>query len=351
MLKFRKGLADMPPYLPDVEKDWEIKANANEAALNLPPLVAERVMARLSRVAFHRYPGEEPELLREQIARSYQLKPENVCLGNGSSEIIEKLFFAFGGKGHSILYPEPSFSMYKIYAKAAEAEGIPFPLGEDYQLDGDAFIALAKEKKVALAVICNPNNPTGNYLPLEEVEAIAARLDCPLLVDEAYIEFSGGSASCLLAKYSNLIVARTFSKAYGLAACRVGYMLADAGIAVMVNRSYMPYHLNVLSAATADIVYQMRDEYGPRIDMAVAERQRMFTRLQEIPGLKVFPSAANFLLLYSAQAAALHEALAARGIGVRSFGAEGRLAGCLRLSMGTREENDAVFQAIKAWGK
>ncbi len=345
MMNFRAGLAERPTY-DTTERDWQIKVNANESPFNLPPLVEERVMARLSRVAFNRYPNEETALLRRQIAQSYGLSVENVWLGNGSSEIIEKLFFAFGGQGKKIVYPTPSFSMYEIYAQAAETEGVPIASPDDYQLDAEAFIKTVRESRAALAVVCNPNNPTGNYIPREEIGYIAAKIDGALLIDEAYIEFAGESASVLLEKYSNLMVARTFSKAYGLAACRVGYLLADRAVIDVVKKAYMPYSLNVLSAVTADIVYQMRDEYRPRIDMIIAERQRMFERLSSIDGLNVFPSAANFLLCQSARAEKLCEALAAQGIGVRNFGNAVRLENALRLSIGTREENDRIFQAI-----
>lgn len=348
MLHFRDRLRDMPSY--DLtERDWKIKVNANESPFNLPPLVEERVMARLSGVAFHRYPTEEGEALREAIGRNCGLNRENVWLGNGSSEIIEKLFYAFGGAGHTIVYPEPSFSMYKIYLRAAGAEGVSVELFEDYRLDVKSFIRKVNDSRAALAVLCNPNNPTGGYLSLSEVEEIAREVSCAFLIDEAYIEFAGPSASQLLSRYPHLMVARTFSKAYGLAACRVGYLLAAKEVVDMVQKAYMPYHLNVLSTVTADIVFQMRQEYEPRLHMVMAERQRMFDRLSEIEGLTVFPSATNFLLLRTEKAASLEAALAAAGIGVRSFGGAARLKNCLRVSLGTREENDTVWQAIQAF--
>ena len=135
MLKYRTGLKDMPSY-DVVERDWQIKVNANECNMNLPPMVEDRLMGRLSRVAFNRYPNEEYDALREQIADNHKLQKEKVLIGSGSSEIIEKLFYCFGGtKAKKIVYPEPSFSMYRIYAKAAQATGIPVALEEDFSLD------------------------------------------------------------------------------------------------------------------------------------------------------------------------------------------------------------------------
>ena len=184
-------------------------------------------------------------------------------------------------------------------------------------------------------------------MTLEQVEKIAASIDCAFLLDEAYVEFYGRSAVNLVAKYSNLLVARTFSKAYGLAGARVGYMIAQAEVTRMVNKTFMPYHMNKLSLATADIVYQMRNEFIPRLQMIIAERQRMIERLQKIPGVEVFPSNTNFVLIRLSRAEELKNYLESLDIGIRYFspGAFG-LKNCLRISIGTREENDAVFDAI-----
>lgn len=346
MLNFRKGLDEMPSY--DVtERDWRIKINANESNMNLPPQVEDRLMGRLSRIAFNRYPNYEYDSLREAIAKSFSLQKENVLLGNGSSEIIEKIFFAFGGGKNKILYPQPSFSMYKIYAKAAEAEGITFDLNDDYTFDAKKFAARANEENVALAVVCNPNNPTGTGIPLADIEYIAQNTSCAFLIDEAYMEFFGESAEKILAKYPRMIIARTFSKAYGLASARAGYMLADAKIAAVIAKTYMPYHMNVLSLTAADTVWQMRDEFSPRIAMTIAERKRMAEDISVLRGFTVFPSETNFLLLKHEKAAALNAHMEERGIGTRSFGNAPQLENCLRISVGRREENDEVLAVIK----
>ena len=353
--KYRSGLADMPSY-DVVERDWRIKINANECGMNPPPLVQERAMTRLDRVAFNRYPNEQADMLREAIADEYGLRMENVVLGNGSSEIIEKLFVTFGGKGHKIVYPQPSFSMYKIYAKAAEADGVPVDLEPDYTLDVDKFIAAVKESRASLAVICNPNNPTGSLFSLEDVEKVAKNINCPLLMDEAYMEFAeaagcGNSAVPLMKKYPHIIVARTFSKAYGLASCRAGYMLAAEDIAVMTGKTMMPYYMNVLTLTVADTVWQMRDEYRPRIEQMINERDRMAAELAKIEGFMVYPSATNFLLVKYDRAVELNEYLTELSIGVRSFGAAPRLENTLRFSMGTPAENDQWLLAVQTFAR
>ena len=349
-MKYRNDLEKMPSY-DGVERDYRIKVNANECNLNLPPLVEERVLTRLSRVAFNRYPNYEYDSLREQLARNFSVDEEQILIGGGSSEIIEKLFYAFGGsQSNKILYPQPSFSMYKIYAKAAEAQPLPFNLDDDYNLDVDKYISVIKSEKPTLAVVCNPNNPTGNVLTVEQIEEIAKNIkdiECAFLVDEAYVEFYGKSSVNLIKKYPNEIVARTFSKAYGLAGARVGYMIANKEVTKMIEKTYMPYHMNTLSLATADIVYQMRDEFVPRIQMMIAERKRISEQLKKLNSVKVYPSATNFVLIHYNKAVELNDYLESLSIGVRSFGNAPRLENCLRISMGIREENDEVLAAIK----
>ena len=347
MLNYRNELEKMPSY-DGVEKNYRIKVNANESTLSLPPLVEERVMNRLALLAFNRYPNEQYHSLVEQIAKNFSVEASQVLLGGGSSEIIEKVFHAFGGAGHKIVFPQPSFSMYKIYAKAAEADGVPFNLDEKFDLNVDEFIKKIRDADASLAVVCNPNNPTGNALTLEQVEKIAASIDCAFLLDEAYVEFYGRSAVDLVAKYPNLIVARTFSKAYGMAGARIGYMIAQAEVTRMINKTFMPYHMNVLTLAAADIVYQMRDEFTPRLQLIISERERMFERLKKLSGVEVFPSHANFILFRLARAEELKNYLESLDIGIRYFspGAFG-LKNCLRISIGTQAENDEVFSAIK----
>lgn len=346
MLKYRSGIKNLPTY-DVVEREWNIKLNANECNLNLPPAVEDRVMGRISRLAFNRYPNTEVESLAEQIARAFKVQRSNILIANGSSEILEKMFFCFGGYDHKIVYPQPSFSMYKIYADLSNSISVPFDLDEDYKLDAEKFVKTVNDNEASLAIVCAPNNPTGTHIPIADIEYIAQNISCAFVVDEAYIEFDGRSAMEIWHKYPNMMIARTFSKAYGLAGARVGYMIADEKITSVVGKVFMPYHVNILSAVTADIVYQMRHEYEPRIAMMTSERERMAEQLKTLDGFTVYPSRTNFILVKYDKAAELNEYLTNIGIGIRSFGNAPRLADCMRISMGTREENDTLVKAIK----
>ena len=349
MLNYRDGLASMPCY-DTSEQDWHIKVNANESNIGLPPLVEERVMTRLSRIAFARYPNEEYDLLCEQIGAAYGYRQENVIIGNGSSEIIEKVFYAFGGNDtHKIVYPMPSFSMYGIYAAAANSAGVPVPLKDGYTLDADMFIQTVNQNSASLAVICNPNNPTGQLMTTAEIEYIAKEISCAFLIDEAYAEFSEHSVFQLLKKYPHMMIARTFSKAYALASCRVGYMLAHRDVIDMIAKTYMPYHMNVPSLVTADTVFQMRSEFEPQIRMICEERERMQEKYKALDAVTVYPSHTNFILIHYPHAEALNKEFIKYGIGVRSFGKTPRLENTLRISIGRTDENDAVYRVMKAF--
>ncbi len=344
-MDYRPDLDKLPTYSVD-EREWDIKLDANESNLNLPPLVQERLMNRLAFLAFNRYPEMGMNHLKEQIAHNFKLTSEQVLIGNGSSEILEKLFHALGGPGRSIVFPTPSFSMYQIYAKLTESKPVPVLLEEDYSLDPEKMLAAAKQSAAKLIVLCTPNNPTGNAMSQEDIERIVTQADCPVVVDEAYVEFYGQTAVGLLNKYPNVMIARTFSKAYGFASARIGYLLAAADLVKMVGKVCMPYHVNALSLAGAEVVFQMRDEFIPSIQQTVAERERLTTALKALPGMIVYPSVTNFLLIKLAKATELANFLADKGVGIRDFSQASGLEGCLRMTVGTPAENDAVLSMI-----
>jgi len=345
---YRPGLENMKPYSVE-EKEWDIKLDANESPNNLPPLVWERVMNQLEYLAFNRYPDMAVRELRAQIAENFNTNVQNVQVGNGSSEIIMALCQVFGGAGRSIVFPVPSFSMYAVYTQLSDSQPVPVRLNEDFSVSRDKVLAAAEESNAKLIILCNPNNPTGTVMPHEDIEYIVSQAKCPVLVDEAYFEFYGESAVDLMAKYENIIIARTFSKAYGLAAARVGYVLGTASIIAMLDRVLMPYHINSLSLATAEILYQMRDEFMPSLEQIVAERIRLAAALEGIAGIKVYPSETNFLLIKTAKSKELGAYLSAKNIGIRDFSVVPGLINCIRLTVGTPLENGNLLKAITAF--
>ena len=346
MFRFREGLETIKGYSTD-EGNWRIKLDANERAGKLPSAVEEAIRARLAGLTLNRYPEIDQSSLKARIAARLGCGLGNIVIGNGSSEILAALCYIFGGAGRKTVVPTPSFSMYPIYCKLAGSQSIKVALEEDFTLSPDKVVAAANIEQADFVLVCNPNNPTGGLMPMEAIEQILRGVRCPVAVDEAYGEFSGQSAIGLMEKYPNLIIVRTFSKAYGLAGGRVGYAIMAKEIAQMVGKVLLPYHVNVMSLAAAETVYDMYAEFGPGLARTVAERERLTAGLGGIRGVTVFPSATNFLLFRTDQAANLVIALEANGIGIRDFSNSPGLAGCLRVTVGTPNENTAFLAAVQ----
>lgn len=324
-----------------------VKLDANERPRDLPPAVKERILNRLRELPFNRYPEASGAALRQAIAAANGVTPDMVVLGCGSSEILQALCLALAGPGRAVVYPVPSFSMYPIYAAVAGSRAVPVPLGDDFALDGTAVVEAARRAGPSLVMLCNPNNPTGTAVPLAEIEKVVAALDCLVVVDEAYYEFHGQSALPLLDRYANLAVTRTFSKAYGLAGARVGYMLAAPALCQAVARVLLPYHVNALSLAAAEAVFADQTAVAAAVAEVTAERERLAEQLAALPGCTVYPSRTNFLLLRLPDARKVAAALAARGIAVRTFSGVPSLADCLRVTVGTAGENDRLLRALR----
>ncbi|SDF31175.1 histidinol-phosphate transaminase [Sporomusa acidovorans] len=343
----RCGLESLKPYSVE-EIQWPVRLDANENPTDLPPAIKTKVMEKLAVLPFNRYPEMSAISLKSTLAAGFGLKAANVLVGNGSSEILEALCHAFGGAGRSIVYPSPSFSMYGIYAKLADSQSVPVALNADYTLDADKLLAAAKEAAAVVILLCNPNNPTGMVMPLEQIEYIVAGTNSLVVVDEAYHEFYGKTAVNLLRKYQNVAIARTFSKAYSLAAARVGYLLTNEEIARTIGKVLLPYSVNALTLATAEIVYGLRQEFAGGLAVNSRERERMAAVLSALDGVTVYPSQTNFLLVKSENIAAMVAKLSARGIGIRDFSTAPGLTNCIRISVGTPEENKAVLEAVTA---
>jgi histidinol-phosphate aminotransferase len=346
MFEFRPGLDAIKSYSIE-EADWRVKLDANERAEALPAAVQAELTARLAALAVNRYPEIGQHGLRTKIAADLGLPAANIAVGNGSSEILAALCHAYGGNGKAIVYLSPSFSMYRIYTQLADSRPVTVALDDAFNLDAAKMVAAARAEKAGLVILCNPNNPTGGTLTPQAVEQVVAEAGCPVVVDEAYFEFfQGQSALGLLSRYPNVIVARTFSKAYGLAAARVGYAAAGESIMAQLNKVLLPYHVNAFSLTAAAVAWEHKAEFDPGIARTMAERDRLTTALQAASGIEVFPSSTNFILVRLAKAGELSRFLAAQGIGVRDFSASAALAGCLRVTVGTAAENDAFLHAV-----
>lgn len=338
----------LPVYATE-EPLWRHKLDANERAAKLPLSVQSEINRRIKRIDSRRYPDIAATSLRSKLAELFSVKLQQVQLSNGSSELIGTICEAFGGEGRPIAYPWPSFSMYPIYAAMADSPAIAIPLDSDFRLSVDTVIQTVEAARPKLLILCNPNNPTGGLIPAEDLRAILKGVKCPVLVDEAYHEYCGETCLPWLEEYPNLMVARTFSKAYGLAAARVGYVIASAEISTMIGKRILPYLVNSYSLAAAEACLDCREIIMQEAMQTGARRDRIRRRLSCIAGVTVFPSTANFLLLRVDSADKLCDLLAKHNIGVRSLNHAPGLAGCIRITIGAPKENELLLACIKEY--
>jgi histidinol-phosphate aminotransferase len=273
-----------------------------------------------------------------------------VLVGNGSNELIQATLSVTLGPGDRVVAPTPTFSLYRLLTGVLGGRYVPVPLGERFEYDVDRLIEAAQREQARLVVLNSPNNPTGSVLPDGAVERILERTDALVVCDEAYQDFGGPTALGLLGQSSRLVVLRTFSKAFGLAGLRFGLALAHPAVTREIAKGKLPYNVNLITLAAARVALRNAAALGARIQELIAIRDRFVARLRDIRGLTAYPTAANFVLIRCRDlpAAELFQRLYQDfGILVRDVSAAPELAECLRISIGTREDMDAVLEALE----
>ncbi|MFA5866532.1 MAG: histidinol-phosphate transaminase [Actinomycetota bacterium] len=343
----RDDLQGIKPYAVPVTRA-QVELDSNENPWNLPDEVIKDVLDTLAGTDFNRYPDIGVKWLRQNLADGYQLGLENVMAGNGSNEVILDLLLAFGGPGRKAMLFEPTYSMHDVLCRIASTEAVLVPLEKDFSFDVDAAREAFNRNKPDIVFLNSPNNPTGNLIPQSDIEQVCRMGDFLVVVDEAYGEFSGETCLSLIKQYKNLVVVKTFSKAFRLAAARVGYALADEGIITGLDKVKLPYNLNGLSQITAALVWQRKDAVLRKVAEIVDERDRVLMALEEMAGNKPFPSYANFILFRTERDAnAVFDGLLGKGVQIRNFSGKPYLENCLRVTIGTPDENSAFLAALK----
>lgn len=299
----------------------------------------------------NRYPDPLQRELKARIAEIKGVHPERIFLGNGSDEAIDLLFRAFcePGKDKVLLLP-PTYGMYKVSAAINGVEIENVPLTKDYQIDLGAVLNKIDTVQPKLIFLCSPNNPTGNTLSRDAMRSVIERASGLVIVDEAYVDFSseGSLLQADLTNYHNLMVLQTFSKAWGLANLRVGMAFADPAIIAVLNKIKAPYNL---SGVTQDLALEAVNKHEAKNKMVseiLANREWLKNELKEIPLVEhIYPTEANFLLVKVPDADELYSRLIGDKIIVRNRSRVQNCEGCLRISVGTREENEQLIDALK----
>ncbi|MFM9225241.1 MAG: histidinol-phosphate transaminase [Actinomycetota bacterium] len=322
-----------------------VRLNTNESPFPPPAAWVEELATIAARTAWNRYPDREATELRAAIARRHAVEPGNIFVANGSNEVLQTIMLAYGGAGRTVATFEPTYQMYAQIARVTGAAVVSGERRGDHTLDADEVRRVVADHSPSITMLCNPNNPTGIVEPRANLEALLAATDSLVVVDEAYAEFSEWSAVPMVDQHPNLVVTRTFSKTLSLAALRVGYAIAPAAVVEALSVAVLPYHLDEFKPAATVAALRHVTEMNERVAIIRSERRRIEEGLAAL-GLEVFPSGANFVLFRTGDARAVWNGLLAEGVLVRDCSGWDRLAGCLRVTVGTPEENGVFLGAL-----
>jgi histidinol-phosphate aminotransferase len=325
------------------------KLNQNESPFDFPTELKRQLLEQVAAQPWQRYPEFAPPELLARLAEHYGWVPEGVLVGNGSNELIQSTFSVSLGAGDRVVAPSPTFSLYRLLTAVLGGHYVPVPLGDGFVFDVDGLIKAAQRESARVIVLNSPNNPTGSALPEGAVERILSQTEALVVCDEAYQDFGGPSAIRLLSHSSRLVVLRTFSKAFGLAGLRFGLALAHPAVAREIAKGKLPYNVNLMTLAAARTALDHAPMLAARTREVIEVRDRFVARLRDVPGLIVYPTAANFVLLRSQSLPAkelFRRLLDDYGILVRDVSDSTQLSECLRISIGTSEDMDAVIDAL-----
>lgn len=342
----REDIRDLMPYEPHLYNNV-IKLDANENPYPFPAELMEKIFSAANGETFSRYPDPTADDLRREISKYTGVEYRQIICGNGSDELIQLILQTFAGPGKRVLIPVPTFAMYHIHSRITGSTPVHLLMDEDYGAPVEAIISEMANPDTRVTFLVTPNNPTGSTVSPETIEYILERSAGLVVVDEAYIEFGGQTAVPLLAKYNNLVILRTFSKV-ALAGLRIGYLLAGPEVTAELLKVKQPYNTDAFSQLAAAVALRSWPTITAQVEKIKAERARLMTEMAGLPGMKVYPSAANFILFRPQQPAdEVHRRLLDAGILVRNLAGAPGLDNCLRVTVGQKEENDRFLANLK----
>ena len=329
--------------------DVTIRLNTNESPFAPPEEWLRQLEGIVSTIDWNRYPDRSATELRRTIAQRHGVRPEQVFVANGSNEVIQTILLAYGGAGRKVATFEPTYQMYAQIARVTGAQVVEGERQSDLTLDVAEIERVVQEHQPSVTFLCNPNNPTGLVEPEHNLRALLKIATGIVVVDEAYAEFSDWSAMELVSDDVPLAVTRTFSKTLSMAALRVGYVVAPEWIIKNLEIAALPYHLDAFKQAATVAALSFTDEMETRVATIKSERSRIQNSLREL-NLEVWESGSNFILFRASgkPATEVWQSLLDQGVLVRDCSSWPRLAGCLRVTVGTSDENSAFLQAIRA---
>ena len=327
-----------------------IKLDAMENPYTWPDALRHEWADWLGRADVNRYPHPDAPKVKAGLRTVMNIGDKwDILLGNGSDELIQLVAMALAGPGRTILAPEPSFVMYRMIAQYLDMDYVGVPLTANFELDLEAMLTKIEREQPALVFLAQPNNPTGNLWGDEKLRRIIEAAPGLVVLDEAYTAFTKADYLGWLEDYPNLLIMRTLSKV-GLAGLRLGILIGHTSWIEQVNKLRLPYNINSLTQLTATFALEHFDVFEQQTQTLVAQRAELFNAIKALPGLTVFESEANFLLVRTepGQAPRIHQALKEAGILIKKLdGAHPLLADCLRINVSSPEENDQLIAALQ----
>ena len=351
-------MSAIPPVRPDLalaegyhspQVDAEVRLNTNESPFAPPDAWREELLAALAEVSFHRYPDRPATALRQAVADVHRVSAEEVFCANGSNEVLQSLLLAFGGPGRRALLFEPTYALHSHIARITGTKLVVGGRDDDFLVDRRDAEALVAARHPDIIFLCSPNNPTGRAEPRATVAAVCAAAPGLVIVDEAYGQFSPSSALELRGPAQpGLVVTRTFSKTWAMAGARLGYLVADPAVVAACEAVVLPYHLSVQTQLAGLLALRHAPEMEARVARISEERGRVAAALGDLP-VDSWPSDANFILFRPRDRAAeeVWRSLLSHSVLIRNCADWDGLRGCLRVTIGTAEENDRFLHALK----
>jgi histidinol-phosphate aminotransferase len=327
--------------------DVGVRLNTNEAPLPPPAGFTEALAEEVRRMEFHRYPDRKATALRRALADLHGVEPEQIFCANGSNEVLQCVLLAFGGPGRRAVVFEPTYQLHAHIARITGTEVITASRRDDFSLDLAEVSRVMAEAAPEVTFLCSPNNPTGRAEPAEAVEDVVGQAPGLVIVDEAYGQFAPWSALPLVDASDQVLVVRTFSKTWSMAALRLGYLIGPAPVVSVLEDVALPYHLDALKQAAGVTALRFRAEMEARVAGVIEERGRLTAALSDLDVI-LWPSEANFLLFRPRRRSApdVWLELVERSVLVRDCSSWPGLNGCLRVTVGTPEENGAFLDAL-----
>ena len=330
-------------------EETSVKLNQNENPFDWPRDIKEEIARFCVERPWNRYPPFVPDGLKNALGDYAGVDGKGVIVGNGSNEMLLVLLLSLVNSMTTVLFCQPTFTIYRLLASGLGATPVAIPLDGKLRYDVPAICNAALAHPQSVLILCSPNNPTGCVLDEKDLRRILGIHKGFCILDQAYVEFGAFNAVPLLREYPNLVITRTFSKAFAGAGLRLGYLLGNPAVVAEFNKIKLPYNINFFSEHVASVLVRNRSRIEQGLSTIMGQREELLSFLKSLPFDAVYPSMANFILVRAREKARMFDSLRARGILVRDVSFYPMLENCLRISIGSPQENGALKKALTAF--